>query len=245
MSKIKKFGNIILFLTFVIILYAGHSSAGIFDDILRNLQLPEQSTTDTDTTVAGLKKALTIGTGNAVSAVSKIDGYFKNEAIKILLPENIQNIANILSKIGYQKEVDEFILSMNRAAEKATPKAKDIFISAIKEMTFDDARKILTGGETSATDYFKSKTFNKLYESFKPIISNSMNEVGTTKAYKNMMNKYTSMSPFFGMESIDLDHYVTKKALDGLFYMLALEEKKIRTDPSARVTELLRKVFGR
>lgn len=178
-------------------------------------------------------------------SVSKVDGYFKNEAIKILLPKNIQNIANVLSKIGYQKEVDEFILSMNRAAEKAAPKAKDIFIYAIKDMTIEDAIKILNGGDTAATDYFKSKTFDKLYESFKPIISKSMNEVGTTKAYKDMTNKYISAIPFSGLESFDLDHYVTTKALDGLFYMIAVEEKKIRTDPAARVTELLRKVFGK
>lgn len=237
--------KITIFLLFLLLFFSSDANASFLEDFFKGVQLPQQTHRDSDTTIAGLKEALSIGTNNAVLSVSKIDGYFKNEAIKILLPKNIQNIANILSKIGYQKEVDEFILSMNRAAEKAAPKAKDIFINAIREMTIQDALKILNGGDTAATDYFKSKTFNKLYESFKPVISKSMNEIGTTKAYKDMTDKYISAIPFSGFESFDLDHYVTTKALDGLFYMIALEEKKIRTDPAARVTELLRKVFGR
>ncbi len=237
--------KIFIFSLCLILSFSSFVQASFLDDFFKGVQLPQQSQRDSDTTIAGLKEALSIGTNNAVLSVSKVDGYFKNEAIKILLPKNIQNIANVLSKIGYQKEVDEFILSMNRAAEKAAPKAKDIFIYAIKDMTIEDAIKILNGGDTAATDYFKSKTFDKLYESFKPIISKSMNEVGTTKAYKDMTNKYISAIPFSGLESFDLDHYVTTKALDGLFYMIAVEEKKIRTDPAARVTELLRKVFGK
>ncbi len=237
--------NIVIFSLFLLLFFSSATQASFLEDFFKGVQLPQQSQRDSDTTIAGLKEALSIGTNNAVLSVSKVDGYFKNEAIKILLPKNIQNIANVLSKIGYQKEVDEFILSMNRAAEKAAPKAKDIFITAIKDMTIEDAIKILNGGDTAATDYFKSKTFDKLYESFKPIISKSMNEVGTTRAYKDMTNKYISAIPFSGLESFDLDHYVTTKALDGLFYMIAVEEKKIRTDPAARVTELLRKVFGK
>lgn len=237
--------KIVIFSLCLLLSFSSFVQASFLEDFFKGVQLPQQSQRDSDTTIAGLKEALSIGTNNAVLSVSKVDGYFKNEAIKILLPKNIQNIANVLSKIGYQKEVDEFILSMNRAAEKAAPKAKDIFITAIKDMTIEDAIKILNGGDTAATDYFKSKTFDKLYESFKPIISKSMNEVGTTKAYKDMTNKYISAIPFSGLESFDLDHYVTTKALDGLFYMIAVEEKKIRTDPAARVTELLRKVFGK
>jgi enolase len=139
--------------------------------------------------------------------------------------------------------VDEFVLSMNRAAEKAAPKAKAVFISAIQEMTFEDAKKILNGGDTAATDFFKEKTSANLYESFKPIISSSMDEVGVTRSYKEMMGRYT-MLPFTKAESVDLDHHVTNKALDGLFFMVGQEEKKIRTDPAARVTDLLKAVFG-
>lgn len=173
-----------------------------------------------------------------------MDSYFGNKEIKILMPEKMQKVADVLRKVGYEREVDEFVLSMNRAAEKAAPKATSIFIDAIKQITFEDARKILQGGDIAATDYFKAKTSNELYKVFKPIISSSMNEVGTTKAYKDMMSKYESL-PFITKESYDLDHYVTNKGLDGLFYMIGKEEKKIRTDPAARVTDLLKKVFGK
>jgi hypothetical protein len=146
---------------------------------------------------------------------------------------------------GYQKEVDAFVLSMNRAAEKAAPKAADIFAGAIRQMSIDDAQKILGGGNTAATNYFKEKTSTKLFEAFKPDISKSMNEVGVTKAYKAMTDRYTTLMPFTKMESLDLDTYVTNKSLDGLFYEVGQEEAKIRTNPAARTTELLKKVFGK
>jgi hypothetical protein len=160
------------------------------------------------------------------------------------MPEKIQKVADVLRKVGYQKEVDDFILSMNRAAEKAAPMATSYFVGAIKEMSFDDARKILNGGDTAATEFFKRKTSDKIAASFKPVVSSSMNEVGVTKKYKDMMGKYESL-PFVDKESIDLDSYVTNKAMDGLFYMVGQEEKKIRTDPAARVTDLLKTVFGK
>jgi enolase len=178
-----------------------------------------------------------------VSLVSATDGYFANQAIKILMPEKIKKVADVLGKVGYQKQVDEFVLSMNRAAEQAAPKAKSIFVAAIREMTFEDAKKILNGGDTAATEFFKAKTGERLYESFKPIVSSSMDEVGATRSYKEMMGKYTSL-PFASAESVDLDHYVTNKSMDGLFYMVGQEEKKIRTNPAARVTDLLKTVFG-
>lgn len=216
------------------------------DDIMKGVKLPSrQGSSDSATISSGLKEALTVGTGNAVTSVSKVDGYYRNKLIKILLPEKIQTVANALGKLGYQKQVDDFVLSMNRAAEKAAPKAKDIFIDAIKQMTFEDAKKILNGGNTSATDYFKAKTSKKIFEAFKPIVTSSMNEVGVTKAYNEMMGKYTSSVPFASKESLDLNSYVTNKASDGLFYMVGQEEKKIRTDPSARVTDLLKKVFNK
>jgi len=223
---------------------------GTLDDILKGIKVPPGakipgSSQDDSTITSGLKEALSIGTSNAVTATSKLNGYFKNQMIKILLPENIQTMADVLAKLGYQRQVDNFILSMNRAAEKAAPKTKEYFIGAIKEMSFDDARKILGGGDTAATEFFKSKTSGKLFEEFKPIISKSMNDVGVTRSYKDMVGRYTSAVPFANMESLDLDRYVTNKALDGLFYMVGQEEKKIRTDPAARVTELLKKTFGR
>jgi hypothetical protein len=195
-----------------------------------------------DDLVSGLKEALDVGTKKAVELVSQVDGYFANEIIKILVPEKMQKIANTLATIGLQKQVDEFVLSMNRAAEKAAPVAITIFVDAIKEMSFDDAKGILTGGDTAATEYFRENTSDAIYEAFKPVITTSMEEVGVTKTFKSLTEKYSSL-PFVEKESIDLDHYVTTKALDGLFYMLGEEEKKIRTDPAARVTDILKKVF--
>jgi len=245
--KKKVFLLSVLFLSAMTLL----SYAGTLDDMLKGVKLPAVGEIaggggkDDNTVVSGLKEALSIGTGNAVASTSKIDGYFRNQIIKVLLPDKIQDAANILGKLGYQKQVDNFVLSMNRAAEKAAPKAKTFFVDAIKAMTFEDAKKILSGGDTAATEYFKSKTFNKLQDAFKPVVSKSMNEVGVTRSYKEMTGKYTSTVPFGKMESLDLDKYVTDKALDGLFYMVGQEEKKIRTDPAARVTDLLKSVFGK
>ncbi len=197
---------------------------------------------DENTVISGLKEALSIGTGNAVKLVSQVDGYFGNEMIKILLPEKFEKMGSTLGKIGYQKLIDDFVLSMNRAAEKAAPQAASIFVKAIKEMSFQDARGILAGGDTAATEYFKEKTSDEIHGVFKPVISSAMNEVGVTMTFKSMMDKYTSI-PFMKKESFDLDEYVTDKALSGLFYTIGEEEKKIRTDPAARVTTLLEKVF--
>ncbi len=194
--------------------------------------------------VSGLKEALSVGTANAVSATSKVDGYFANQAIRILIPDKVRKVADVLGKAGYRKEVDDFVLSMNRAAEKAAPRAEAYFAEAIREMTFEDARKILNGGDTAATEYFRGKTQKKLYDDFRPAVSASMDEVGVTRSYKNMVGRYAALPLVGKPESVDLDHYVTTKALDGLFYMIGQEEKKIRTDPGARVTELLKAVFG-
>ena len=193
---------------------------------------------------SGLKEALKIGTGNAVNLTGRLDGYFMNEAIKILMPEKLKTMEKGLRAIGYGPKVDEFILSMNRAAERAAPGARKIFWDAIGEMTFDDARKILAGSNTAATEYFKAKTTDKLTVAFKPIVNQATNEVGVTRQYKELVGKFQTI-PFMKSESFDLDQYVVTKGLDGLFYMVGEEEKKIRTNPAARVTDLLKEVFGK
>jgi len=235
----------IIAVLFALLFWSSFSHAGFLDDMLNKIQLlsPKQQIDD-KTIISGLKEALSIGTSNAVKEVSRTDGYLGNKAIKILMPEKLQNVADVLRNIGFEKPVDNFILSMNRAAEKAAPKATDYFVDSVRNMSVEDAKKILNGGDTAATDYFKSKTYDKLFIDFKPIISSSMDEVGVTRNYKEMMARYSSI-PFMKTESLDVDTYVTSKALDGLFYMVAQEEKKIRTDPAARVTELLKQVFGR
>jgi hypothetical protein len=141
--------------------------------------------------------------------------------------------------------VDDFTLSMNRAAEQAAPKAKPIFEDAVKNMSFEDAQKILNGGNTAATDYFKTKTSPQLTQAFKPVIADSMNQVGATHSSKALTDRYTSMVPFGKTDSFDLDSYVTQKSLDGMFLKVGQEEAKIRTNPAARTTDLLKKVFAK
>jgi len=235
--------RILFFVTFFLFLTVSPGNAGFLDSVLENVRVSTTAPLDDETLARGLKEALSTGAGNAVAALSAIDGYFGNQAVKILMPKRIKKIGDVLSKFGYRKQVDEFILSMNRSAEKAASRARPIFVDAIKTMTFEDARKILKGGDTAATDYFRSRTSKRLYESFKPVVSSSMNEVGVTRHYKDLMQKYAAI-PFMKKESMDLDHYVTDKALAGLFYMVGEEEKKIRTDPMARVTDLLKQVFA-
>ena len=193
--------------------------------------------------VAGLKEALQIGTGNAINLTGRVDGFFKNAAIKILLPKQLDTLAKGLRIAGQGPMVDEFTLSMNRAAEKAAPEARKIFVDAVKQMSFEDARKILFGNDTAATEYFKAKTSTRIVTAFRPIIEKSMNEVGATRQYKELIGRFQTL-PFARSQSLDIDQYVVNKSLDGLFYMVGEEEKKIRKDPLARVTSILKDVFG-
>jgi hypothetical protein len=192
----------------------------------------------------GLKEALKVGTENTVSFTGKADGFFLNQAIKILMPEKLRTLEKGLRTVGYGPQVNEFVLSMNRSAEKAAPFAKQIFWDAIGEMTFEDVRKIFSGHETAATDYFKGKTSDKLTAVFKPIVDKAMNEVGVTRQYKDLVGRYEAI-PFVKKETFDIDQYVVTKALSGLFHVLGEEEKKIRTNPTARTTDLLKEVFGK
>ena len=193
--------------------------------------------------IRGLKEALQIGTTNAVGIVSKLDGYYKSPKIRIPLPDSVQKVEKILRAVGYGSKVDAFELSMNRAAERAAPEAKAMFLNAVKQMTFSDAKKILQGRDNEATLYFEDKTRGRLHELFKPIVHSAMSEVGVTRWYQELEAKVRSI-PFTESLNLDLDGYVTNKALDGLFFMVAEEERKIRQDPAARITDLLKEVFG-
>jgi len=212
--------------------------------IAEALGLGKKETLSTEKIGSGLKEALHVGTGNAVESTGKLDGYFANAAIKILMPEKLRTLERGLRAAGQSPRVDEFILSMNRAAEKAAPLAKDIFWGAIKEMTFDDARQILSGGETAATDYFKARATEKLTAAFAPIVKKATDETGVTRQYKDLTARAQSI-PFLKSQALDIDQYVVGKALNGLFYVVAEEERKMRKDPAARVTSLLKDVFGR
>ena len=197
-----------------------------------------------DKNISGLKEALAVGTENTIQLTGNTDGYLKNEAIKILLPEKLQSMDKALRMVGLGPQIDEFVVSMNRAAEQAAPLAKPIFKEALTEMSFEDGKKILSGGDTAATDYFKEKTKGKLTEAFKPKVAEAMDQVGVAAQYKSLVGQYTSL-PFVKAEQFDLDNYVAGKSLDGLFYTLAQEEQKIRTNPAARVTDLLKEVFAK
>ncbi len=228
-----------------IVLFTAFPASAQLDRVFKGLGVGEKGSGLSDAKIgSGLKEALKIGAENAVSFTGKTDGYFLNQAIKILMPEKLKTFEKGLRAVGYGPQVDEFVLSMNRAAEKAAPFAKQIFWDAVGEMSFDDVRKILSGNDTAATDYFKRKTTNPLTTAFKPIVSKSMNEVGVTRQYKELVGRYESI-PFVKKESFDLDQYVVAKALGGLFYMVGEEERKIRKNPAARTTDLLKEVFGK
>jgi len=190
-----------------------------------------------------LKQALEVGTENAVKLTGRTDGYFANQAIKILIPDKLRTFERALRTVGYERELDDFVLKMNRAAERAAPSAKNIFWDAIGAMTIDDARGILNGTQTAATDYFKSKTTDQLTAAFSPVVHRTMGEVGVTRQYQELFGRAQRL-PFVDLESFDLDRYVVGRALDGLFHVVGEEEQRIRTNPAARVTDLLREVFG-
>jgi hypothetical protein len=192
---------------------------------------------------SGLKEALQVGTEKAVKITGKPNGYFGNEAIKILMPKDLRPLESGLRAIGFGPKIDDFILSMNRSAEAAAPAARKIFVDAILAMSFEDAKKILSGNDTAATEYFKDKTTGQLTDAFAPIVKKKMSENGVVHQYDALTEQYKNI-PFASSKSLDIDHYVVSKALDGLFYELAEQEKEIRKNPAARTTTLLKEVFA-
>ncbi len=195
-----------------------------------------------DEIIAGLKEALVVGTNNSTGKLSAADGFFRDAAVKLLMPEEAKKVEQRLRQIGMGKLVDDAILSMNRAAEDASKQAAPIFINAVKQMTVQDALGILRGADTAATGYLRKTTSPDLTAAFRPIIENSLQKTGATKYWKEVFDVYNK----FTLKPVnpDLSGYVTGKAIDGIFYYVADEEKQIRTNPAARVTDILKKVFG-
>lgn len=191
----------------------------------------------------GLKEALILGAVNSTGLLSKQDGFFGNQLVKIPWPEEAKFVADALNKIGMQGTVDKVTLSLNRAAEKASAEVKDVFVGAIRQMTFQDAMKILLGGDGAATDYLRRTTTPILTEKFRPIIDKSLGEVNATRYWSDATGAYNKI-PFTRPVETDLTAYVTERALRGVFLMMEKEENKLRADPKARTSELLRKVFG-
>jgi Protein of unknown function (DUF4197) len=221
----------------IIFLAATSPASAQLDKVFKGIgNLPGAGGAQSDAKIgSGLQEALRVGTENAVSQTGTVDGFLKKKAIKILMPKSLQAIESPLRFVGYGPQIDEFVVGMNRAAEKAVPFAKEIFWDAIGQMTFDDARKILNGSDTAATDYFKSKTSKKLQAAFLPS--------GVNRQYNDLMERYKEV-PFSKHVSFDVNQYVTEKTTDGVFFVVGQEEKKIRTNPAARVNDLLRDVFG-
>lgn len=217
-------------------------SCDTLQDLSKNL--PSAGTPLTETEIVnGLKEALQVGTNNASGALSKVDGYLADPLVKILFPPDAQRAADKLRELGMGKLVDDFVTTLNRAAEEAAKEAGPIFVGAIKEMTLTDARNILNGPNNAATNFFRDHTRQKLYDKFMPVVSNKLNAVNCTKYWTDITTTYNKI-PFVTKVETDLPKYATNKALDGLFVKLEGEEKKIRENPMARVTELLKKVFG-
>ena len=196
--------------------------------------------------IAGLKEALTVGIQNGSSRASKVDGFLKNEKIKLPFPEDAIKVKEKALQLGLDKKVKEFETTLNRAAEEAAKEAAPIFVQAIKEMSIIDGLNILKGDNNAATVYLKSQTSPKLEQAFSPKVENAINKVNLTKYWEPLTSAYNSASFLTGNQEIntDLNEYVTLKAIDGLFQLVEQEEQKIRKDPVARVTDLLKKVFG-
>jgi hypothetical protein len=201
-------------------------------------------TLSNDKITAGLKEALKVSTGKAVALTGRPDGFLKNEAIKILLPPKLQTVGKGLRMAGMDSQVDDLEVGMNRAAEKAAPAAKQIFLNSLTKMTFTDARQILSGGDTAATEFFKKTSTAELTTAFTPTVHQAMESVGVVRQY-NQLLKNPMAASLAGKQNLNLDSYVVGKTLDGLFYVLGQEETKIRKDPAAQTTNLLKEVFGR
>jgi hypothetical protein len=193
--------------------------------------------------VQGLKEALIKGVSTGSDLVSRVDGYFKNPEIKIPFPPEVKKVEDKLRQVGLGNEVDKFVVTLNRGAEEAAKEAAPIFIEAIRSMTIQDAWSILRGNPDAATQYLKRTTSGLLKEKFKPVIRNSLNKVNATKYYGDIVTRYNQI-PFVQKVNPDLDDYATDKAIEGLFIMIAKEEKNIRQNPVARTTEILKRVFG-
>ena len=195
-----------------------------------------------DEVISGLKEALTVGTNNSSSLASKADGFYKNPAITIPFPPEAMEMKARLEKMGMKKQVDEFVMTLNRAAEEAAKDAAPVFTNAIKGMSVGDGFAILKGADSAATGYLKEKTSVELHDKFKPNVAAATKKVDVTKYWTPLANAYNKL-PGVTKQNPDLDEYVTQRALTGLFKMIAIEEKKIRKDPAARVSDILKKVF--
>lgn len=206
-------------------------------------QIPQQGTITNTEIAGGLKQALNKGIDLQVSKLTEEGGFFRNELVRITLPPELQKVDRTLRDVGLDALADEGLMVLNRAAEEAVKEATPIFVNAVQEITFADARNILLGSDTAATAYLSDKTSEELYSKFNPVIKESLDKVGATQIWSNLIQRYNAL-PLTSSVNPDLPDYVTEEALEGVFTMISLEEQKIRNDLSARTTSLLKKVFA-
>lgn len=236
----KKITVILLF-----IFIAASQSYASWGDLLSKAGSSVSSGPLSDTKIGqGLKEALRVGTEKTVALTGKQDGYFKNEAIKILMPERLKAAESLLRKVGLGAQMDQLVLSMNRAAEAAAPQAKNIFINAISGMSLQDVQQIYKGGDTAATQYFQTKTTPALIKLYQPAVMKTMADYQVSSLYQNVAGKYSALPVAKLLPAPDINDYVVKQSLNGLFKVLGEQEKAIRKDPAARVNQLLKDVFA-
>lgn len=231
------------FLLFFIFLSLNPAYADL-SALLQKAGLTSKSTLNDSKIGQGIKEALKVGIDKTIQQTGKKDGYLANPQIKIPVPDKLKLMDSLLRKVGFGPKMDEFVLSMNRAAESASPYAKDVFLESIASMSVDDAQQIWKGSDTAATDFFKAKSSPELIKIYKPLISKSMAKYQVTQKYQDLISKYNSLPLAQNFKAPEIEQYVAGKSLDGLFIVLGQQEKSIRKDPAARVTALLKEVFG-
>lgn len=232
-----------IFLLFVLVPFMGNAQ---LKDLLKKAEEKISTVTKKDAGLdiaAGLKEALKKGVDQEVTKLTALDGFYKNEAVKILMPEELQKVDKALRKMGMSKLADDGIKALNRAAEDAVKESTPIFVDAIKNITIADAKSILLGNQDAATNYLQTSTRNPLYAKFNPVVQQSIGKVGADVIWNNIIKKYNSL-PLVTKVNPDINDYVTNKALDGVFKMIAVEEKNIRTNFNSRTSDLLKKVFA-
>jgi len=222
----------------------GGAEAGWMDFFSKKMQSVQSTGLDETKIGQGLKEALSIGIDRAAASAGREGGYLDNPAIRIRFPEKLALAEKGLRKIGMGSQIDDFERSVNRAAEKAAPAAKGILLDSLFAMSIEDARKVLGGGPTAATDYFREKTWESLTRALRPQMESAMSRFGAAQKYNQLIQAYEKIPLASKPEVVGADAYATQKALEGLFFLVGEQEKKIRQDPSARVTDLLQKVFS-
>lgn len=242
---LQKVRILVLFALTAFFSFSGSAHAGFFEKLQTLIPSGGSSGGSGSSTVAsGLKEALRFGIDAAVKSAGQTDGFLNNPEIKIPFPKKLALIETSFRKIGLGSTIDQFEASMNHAAEAAAPLAKDILLDALKQMTFEDAKKILSGGDTAATLYFQEKTSPKLIEIFKPKIQKSLSDYKVAQQYNGLVKRYQTINLVGKPNLVPIDEYVASQTIKGLFTLVGEEERKIRTDPAARVSQLLKTVFG-